>query len=149
VRRPNTRPGASQDYGLDVERAHTNVEVVQLVDRGLHRLCETVEGALSDPMQPFVGLQPDEQPVLPRVPHHVCIYARDQYGRVSSLAIAAVPNMSAPPSIQLPRRLLPLTKAFVGNKHDQPRPVMPLFRAVPDWTFAHLIASVDHHLYFD
>jgi hypothetical protein len=48
----------------------------------------------------------------------------------SIVGIAAVPNMSAPPSIQLPRRLLLLTKAFVGNKHDQSRAVKSAFKYV-------------------
>jgi hypothetical protein len=98
--------------------------------RGLHRLCEVVERAHSDPVQPFLGLQPDIRPVLPRVLHHVCICARDPYACVSSLAIAADPTMSAPPSIKFPRRLLTLTKAFVGNEHDQSRAAISAFKYV-------------------
>ena len=54
--------------GLDLEGVHALVAVGELVDGGLDGLGEAVEGALADAVEAGgVGVEADEEPVLPRV----------------------------------------------------------------------------------
>ena len=61
---------------LDLGRVEPDVGVLELVDGGRDRLGERVRGALADAVDALVGLEPDENPVLPGIADCDTSYAR-------------------------------------------------------------------------
>ena len=78
--------------GADAKRVLSDDEVFEFANAGLGGADEAVQRPLADAVQPLVGVDLDEQPVLPAGADGVCLDAGDAHARGSLLPVPGIGN---------------------------------------------------------